>query len=478
VAVITAVLVLLVQAPVKALVGKLGRWLEHRLEGLGFRFTKRHLEALADRHRWLRLIGIYSRSDLHPPRLQEVYISLRLASPGGVDADRFSWSDALGPDHRRVAILGAQGAGKTTLLDYLVLVLTSRVAHPLRERLGKPFPLFARLRELGADPDRATLTGLLRASTPLGRLPGDFPDRWLRRGGCAVLLDGLDEVLDEARHQRAVEEIERLVADYPDNRFIVTCRVAGWQNQFPDFRTYELGFVEVPAGEFLMGSLEAEGHADEHPRHSLYLPTYFMGRYPVTVAEFRKYLEESGTTPEELLESPIDHPVRAVSWHEALACARWFGATLPSEAEWEKASRGTDGRRYPWGNEWRQGLANTAESWQWRMGRPIALLLRRLPGGWLGGLPGPRTTPVGRFSPAGDSAYGCADMAGNVWEWTRSLGLGLGKPPFRYPYEPGDGREDLDEPDKCPRVLRGGGSRQEARFARCSARLTFYPYSA
>jgi hypothetical protein len=227
VAVLTAVLVVLAQAPVKAVLAKLGRWLEHRLEGLGFRFTRRYLEALADQHRWLRLIGIYSRSDLHPPRLLEVYISLRLASPGAADGDRLLWSEALGSENRRVAILGAPGAGKTTLLDYLVLVLTGRVTHPLRERPDRPFPLFARLRDLGADDDRATLAGLLRASAPLGRLPGDFPERWLRRGGCAVLLDGLDEVLDEARHQRAVEEIERLVADYPDNRLVVTCRVAG-----------------------------------------------------------------------------------------------------------------------------------------------------------------------------------------------------------------------------------------------------------
>ncbi len=248
VAVVTAVLVLLVQAPLKALLAKLGHWLEQRLQGLGFHFIRRYLEALADRHRWLRLIGISSRADLHPPRLQEVYISLRLAAAGGADPDRISWSEALGRDRDRdqdrVVILGAPGAGKTTLLDYLVMVLTGRVAHPLLERLGKPFPLFARLRELGADSERETLIGLLRASAPLGRIPADFPERWLTRGGCMVLLDGLDEVLDEVRHQRAVEAIERLVADYPDNRFVVTCRVAGWRNQLPGFSTFEIQELE------------------------------------------------------------------------------------------------------------------------------------------------------------------------------------------------------------------------------------------
>jgi len=885
VAVVTAVLVLLAKKPMEALLAKGGKWLDLRLAGLGIRFKKRYLEALAEKHRWLKLIGIYSPKDLHPPRLREVYISLRLSSPGGTDGDRFSWSQAFTPESRRVAILGSPGAGKTTLLDYLVLVLTGKVAHPLWERLGAPLPLFARLRKLGADADGANLLDLLRASAPLSRLPGDFPERWLRRGHCAVLLDGLDEVLDEARHQKAVEEIERLVATYPDNVFLVTCRVAGWHNQLPGFRTYEiqelqdqdvqrfasawyrevlntqkvnllgahpetariqvaereayeeargqaenfwdqlstnasllliarrplilslmlllhhlrvaelprgraalyeeclnvlleiwdrkvhllpnpqgstlsdkhailgtiayqfleqdlldagladleevvapllsrlsqrdlpgsellrnihersgilveqslgrygfahraladylaarhvidheldarlldrlgeerwrevtliavglapparaerlvrgfleaardnpaalemaglslaeevhlgkdlrtevihrlrrrldaipeaerssfgqlsgalmaadleearrwmadvlrgsdpalrervlgllpelgeehgkplfsilgpligaagestdlrsraaralaalgvepdpeiwhsleegranedlslraattwawcrlgryeeLGFVEVPAGEFLMGSPLGEGRDDERPQHSLFLPTYYIGRHPITVGRFREYVAATGRSPEnrDSLVVPEDHPVVNVNWFRARTCARWFGATLPSEAEWEKAARGEDGWQYPWGEEWCEGLANTQEYWDGFRG-PSRF------GPWRRHVTGRRrdvrmvkgvgTTAAGAFSPAGDSPYGCADMAGNLWEWTRSRWA-------KYPYSE-------ERPEYVGRerwasvggwVLRGGAFDKPASDARCSAR--------
>jgi formylglycine-generating enzyme required for sulfatase activity len=90
-----------------------------------------------------------------------------------------------------------------------------------------------------------------------------------------------------------------------------------------------------------------------------------------------------------------DHPVR-VSWHDAVAYATWAGKRLPSEEEWEKAARGTDGRKYPWGDE---------------EPTPDLCNFGKNEGG---------TTPVGKYSPQGDSPYGCADMAGNVWEWTSS----------------------------------------------------------
>jgi hypothetical protein len=136
-------------------------------------------------------------------------------------------------------ILGSPGAGKSTLLDYLVLVFTGHLRNQLRDHLGRPFPLLARLRELGS-PGSEPLTALLAKSSPLKQIPAGYPERWLKRGGCLVLLDGLDEVLDETRHVQAVEEIERLVADYPENYYVVTCRVAGWHNQLPGFRTYEI----------------------------------------------------------------------------------------------------------------------------------------------------------------------------------------------------------------------------------------------
>jgi formylglycine-generating enzyme required for sulfatase activity len=118
-----------------------------------------------------------------------------------------------------------------------------------------------------------------------------------------------------------------------------------------------------------------------------------------------------------------------VTWHDAMAYCRWLARVtgrayrLPSEAEWEKAARGTDGRIWPWGNKWDSKRCNSRE-----------------------GGPG-NTTPVGQYSPQGDSPYGCVDMAGNVWEWTLSLLKD-------YPYDPKDGREDAQAEGR--RRLRGG----------------------
>ena len=113
-----------------------------------------------------------------------------------------------------------------------------------------------------------------------------------------------------------------------------------------------------------------------------------------------------------------------VSWQDAQAYCQWLSEKtgksyrLPSEAEWEKAARGADGRVYPWGNEWDAAKCNTRES--------------KIQG----------TSPVGQFSTLGDSPSGCADMVGNVWEWTLSLwGPDSDSPKYRYPYDPADGRE-------------------------------------
>ncbi len=870
----TVIVLALLRDLIKHVAQRLWGWLVASLHGQGARFRGRYLKAMAERHGRLRLIGIYNQGDLHPPRLREVFISLRVAAGQG-DGPKMGWGEALGPDRKRVVILGAPGAGKTTLLDYLVLVLAGEVKHPLRAALGNPIPLVARLRELGT-PGKDDLMSLLRGSVPLTDIPDGYPKRWLRKGGCALLLDGLDEVLDEVRHERVVEEIKRLALEFPDNLFVVTCRLAGWHSQLSDvgFQTFEvqvldaddirqflavwyrevlrakdvnllgprpqkgqiqaaeerariaagqnaenlwtalsknenllriartplllslvtlvhyyrvadlpkgraelysdclrillelwdksrqvlqvagptlkeklmvlraiafhylendlleadlptlerlvapllpkinvaieaealvrqieersgvlvelaigrygfahralhdalaadwivehdrdellctfagqerwreviliaagrvpearahelmkallasdaagagecaalqiaglalaediplgddlrgqvrqrlierlsreeaagtfgrlagsllagdpevardwmketlggekdpqrrkrlldllpalgevhvrpllplvgrivgdstaggearvdaalalaqvgiapasevwdaldearthgderlkaattwawcelgrasdLGLVQVPAGEFLMGSEEGGADDDEKPQHVLYLPTFYLGKFPVTVSQFRAFQAVSGWRVEgdhsvyfEGVNQQPDHPVVLCSWHDALAYARWRGMGLPSEAEWEKGARGADGRMYPWGNVWVSGRANCGEREERR-----PRWWQRLRG--LGAVHG--TTPVGKFSPDGDSPYGCADMAGNVWEWTRS---GFAD----YPYVANDGWEHLGVPSR--RVLRGGAFYFAPGLVRCAVR--------
>jgi formylglycine-generating enzyme required for sulfatase activity len=226
--------------------------------------------------------------------------------------------------------------------------------------------------------------------------------------------------------------------------------------------------VYVPAGEFLMGSSDSDPFAvdDEKPQHRVYLDGYWIGRTDVTNAQFGKFIEaggysereywtdegwqwkeSEGITQPEYWNDPTwnepDSPVVGVTWYEAAAYAKWAGARLPTEAEWEKAARGTDGRIWPWSNEFSGEKANTHES----------------------GING--TTPVDAY-PDGASPYGCLDMAGNVWEWVADW-YGT--------------RYYADSPDSNPaglaygsfRVIRGGSWFMDRGYARCAFRGMAYP---
>lgn len=204
--------------------------------------------------------------------------------------------------------------------------------------------------------------------------------------------------------------------------------------------------VLVPAGEFTMGT--DDGLEDECPAHRVFVSDFYIGAHPVTNAQYAEFVKATGRrAPYHWKDGAIpegldDHPVVSVGWHDAVAYCRWrseqTGAVyrLPTEAEWEKAARGTDGRAWPWGNEFDPEKCNTAE------GR------------------GKGTTPVTQF-PEGRSPYGCYDMAGNVWEWTSSL--------YRdYPYKADDGRENPEAEGR--RVLRGGSWFNMAGSARSAYR--------
>jgi len=245
-----------------------------------------------------------------------------------------------------------------------------------------------------------------------------------------------------------------------------------------------LGFVRIPASKFLMGSDDKDEQAEdiEKPQHEVDLPEYWMAKYPVTVAQFRKFVEATDYKFENWRWNQVaTHPVVAVTWYEVMEYSKWLDGelrkvakekvtageknsfwqgltegklqvTLPSEAEWEKAARGTDGRIYPWGNEFDPEKANTSPT-------------------KIGG-----TSSVGCF-PAWE--HGLYDMSGNVWEWTRSI---LGKWEksdhkiiFNYPYIYSDGREDLEASKDFTRILRGGSFIVQSVIARCAYRLRDYP---
>jgi len=242
----------------------------------------------------------------------------------------------------------------------------------------------------------------------------------------------------------------------------------------PGTLPFELEMVLVPAGEFLMGSDPARvkrARGNEQPQHTLYLPDYYLAKTPVTNAQYTAFVHATGhELPEhweggKLLPGKEDHPVVNVSWYDAVAYCNWLSQVtgkvycLPSEAEWEKAARGTDGRIYPWGDE-------LPDERRCNFGNIVG-----------------RTTAVGRYSPQGDSPYGCADMAGNVWEWTRSRiresrhvgGERWFEMAFRYPYDPEDGRENPGAGRDVLRVLRGGAFDYAGKLVRCAYRLPHDP---
>ncbi len=166
--------------------------------------------------------------------------------------------------------------------------------------------------------------------------------------------------------------------------------------------------VLIPSGSFWMGS--NTGEENEKPVHKVNLNSYYIDKYPVTNAEFDRFIQESGYKgkgewKKYFTKATKNHPVVAVNWFEAAAYAEWAGKRLPSEAEWEKAARGNDMRKYPWGNKWEKNKCNTPD-----LNDPEIMKKR------VDIYDGKGTTPAGSF-PDGASPYGVMDMAGQVWEW-------------------------------------------------------------
>ncbi len=229
---------------------------------------------------------------------------------------------------------------------------------------------------------------------------------------------------------------------------------------------FEPQMVKVLAGKFLMGSTKAQAEqaikdgADknwvefEQPQHEVELSEYSIGKYPLTNREYQafigetKYKSPQGWDGENYPPEKSDHPVVNVSWNDAQEYCKWLSEKtkktyqLPTEAQWEKAARGVDGRIWSWGNNFGAKNANTAE-----MGLKD-------------------TSPVGQFSPQGDSPYGCADIIGNVWEWCSDW-----FDEHEYKNRAGKIVKDPQGPQKSNyRVLRGGAFFNLLRSARCALR--------
>jgi serine/threonine protein kinase len=215
--------------------------------------------------------------------------------------------------------------------------------------------------------------------------------------------------------------------------------------------------VLVAAGSFLRGSAagegEGEGEGDERPQRSMHLDAFYIDKQEVTVARYRKCVRAGTCTAPDTggycnwgKSDREDHPVNCVNWEQARRYCAWAGGRLPSEAEWEKAARGTDGRRYPWGSE----------------GATCARAVMAAAGCWKD-----RTWPVGS-KPSGDSPCGAQDMAGNVWEWVNDW---YGKDyyassPARNPPGPSSGNW---------RVVRGGSWIEFAGSVRAAYRFYSSP---
>lgn len=220
---------------------------------------------------------------------------------------------------------------------------------------------------------------------------------------------------------------------------------------------FQLELIRIPAGEFLMGSdpmKDKDAQPAEQPQHRVYVSEFYIGKYPITNAQYSVYARAKRMNFNHSRPSR-NYPVDEISWYAAAAFCEWLSSEtqrpfrLPTEAEWEKAARGTDGRIYPWGDEFDPKKANVSDGELKGLAKMLMSDKAR----------------VGKYSPHGDSPYGVADMTGNVWEWCADWYY---EGEYKRHVTSGGAIKDPTGPATGDRrVLRGGGfgSRMNARVA-------------
>jgi len=317
-----------------------------------------------------------------------------------------------------------------------------RLVTEILNRLGERASLAERARCVGL------LGAMVRDLRPLGYEPADA-----RYGEAVQSVLG---IFDKVK-SRQVE-------------FQVRLEAAEALGQAGDPRLHRDNWITIPPGTFLMGAqkedpaqpnYDPEARDDESPVHEVYLNAFKIGRYPVTVEEFRRFVEEDGynngkwwdargfrqTKEPDGWDEQVLHPNRpvvGVCWFEAAAYCAWKGVRLPTEAEWERAARGPNGRKYPWGNE--PPDTERANYWEGKVGH---------------------ATPVGLY-PHGANPEGIEDLAGNVWEWVAD-----GYEAEYYRSSPGRNPKGPEAGER--RVLRGGGWYGLARYLRSAGRFRDVP---
>lgn len=284
-------------------------------------------------------------------------------------------------------------------------------------------------------------------------------------------LNHWTHILAEAQFQGRLDALIAVAMDeYPAFQPLLDAVAALGQVSGDELPAGPIAFdwVEIPAGEFLLGSdptRDPQTYPSELPQQRVTLPLFYIARVPVTVAQFAAFVESSGHQstaeargfckvrtgnswkkvtgatwraphgPTSGVQTKQDHPVTSVSWYDAAAFCEWAGVRLPTEQEWEKTARGPDGRIFPWGND-------PPDSQRCNFDLHIG-----------------DTTAVTRFL-TGASPYGVLDLSGNAWEWTASRWRGNHGQPASQELAADAGR-----------VVRGGSFADGQRLVRCAARI-------